>query len=168
MTTRAGAEMAGAADIVERECRVGIEAPALAIEPGRGIVGPATFTLYEVGTVKPVEGLRTYVRVDGGMSDNIRTALYDAAYSVRGHGQEVTCADVPRRCVLDDNVAALASAYPPPGQASARASDDRVASVPSSPRRTAPCGCCRSSRRRPRRSADAPPSSSTSLTVPTA
>ncbi len=49
--------------------------------PG-AIVGPTAFTLYEVGTVKALEGLRTYVSVDGGMSDNIRTALYDAEYSV--------------------------------------------------------------------------------------
>ncbi len=41
----------------------------------------ATVTLYEVGTVKDVDGLRTYVSVDGGMSDNIRTALYDADYT---------------------------------------------------------------------------------------
>ena len=38
-------------------------------------------TLYEVGTIKDVDGLRTYVSVDGGMSDNIRTALYDASYT---------------------------------------------------------------------------------------
>lgn len=52
------------------------------MEPGRAIVGPTAFTLYRVGTVKPLPGLRTYVSVDGGMSDNIRTALYDADYSV--------------------------------------------------------------------------------------
>ena len=69
--------------IVERECAsYGLAVPALAIEPGRGIVGPGTVTVYEVGTVKPVEGLRTFVSVDGGMSDNIRTALYDADYTV--------------------------------------------------------------------------------------
>ncbi|GAA1623129.1 diaminopimelate decarboxylase [Catellatospora bangladeshensis] len=68
--------------IVEDECRgLGIAQPHLSIEPGRAIVGPSTFTLYEVGTVKPLDGLRTYVSVDGGMSDNIRTALYDASYS---------------------------------------------------------------------------------------
>ena len=60
-----------------RRCAV----PHLSIEPGRAIVGPAMFTLYEVGTVKDVDGIRTYVSVDGGMSDNIRTALYDASYS---------------------------------------------------------------------------------------
>ena len=55
--------------------------PRLSVEPGRAIVGPAMFTLYEVGTVKDVDGIRTYVSVDGGMSDNIRTALYDASYT---------------------------------------------------------------------------------------
>ena len=59
--------------------------PRLSIEPGRAIAGPAVCTVYEVGTVKAVEldggAVRTYVSVDGGMSDNIRTALYDADYS---------------------------------------------------------------------------------------
>ena len=72
--------------IVEHECRaLGIAEPRLSIEPGRAIVGPSMCTVYEVGTVKEVAldgGLqRTYVSVDGGMSDNIRTALYDADYS---------------------------------------------------------------------------------------
>ncbi|HSI92391.1 MAG TPA: diaminopimelate decarboxylase, partial [Jiangellaceae bacterium] len=57
----------------------------ISVEPGRAIAGPAAFTLYEVGTVKDVEldagASRIYVAVDGGMSDNIRTALYDADYS---------------------------------------------------------------------------------------
>ncbi|NJP44996.1 diaminopimelate decarboxylase [Actinacidiphila epipremni] len=70
-------------EIVTRECEAaGLDLPRLSVEPGRAIVGPTAFTLYEVGTVKPLEGLRTYVSVDGGMSDNIRTALYDAEYSV--------------------------------------------------------------------------------------
>ena len=68
--------------IVEDECdALHLAKPRLSVEPGRAIVGPAMFTLYEVGTVKDVDGLRTYVSVDGGMSDNIRTALYDASYS---------------------------------------------------------------------------------------
>ncbi|MFJ8626732.1 diaminopimelate decarboxylase [Kitasatospora sp. NPDC093550] len=81
---REPAEIAAAlADIVRRECAAAnLNAPRLSVEPGRAIVGPTAFTLYEVGTVKPLEGLRTYVSVDGGMSDNIRTALYDAEYSV--------------------------------------------------------------------------------------
>ncbi|WP_405011576.1 diaminopimelate decarboxylase [Kitasatospora sp. NBC_01539] len=81
---REPAEIAASlAEIVRRECAgAGLTPPRLSVEPGRAVVGPTTFTLYEVGTVKPLEGLRTYVSVDGGMSDNIRTALYDAAYSV--------------------------------------------------------------------------------------
>ncbi|MEU8890709.1 diaminopimelate decarboxylase [Streptomyces sp. NPDC048442] len=70
-------------EIVTRECEsANLRTPRISVEPGRAIVGPTAFTLYEVGTVKPLEGLRTYVSVDGGMSDNIRTALYDAEYSV--------------------------------------------------------------------------------------
>ncbi|WBC12023.1 diaminopimelate decarboxylase [Micromonospora sp. CA-248089] len=68
--------------IVDGECAAeNLAVPHLSVEPGRAIVGPAVFTLYGVGTVKDVDGLRTYVSVDGGMSDNIRTALYDASYS---------------------------------------------------------------------------------------
>jgi diaminopimelate decarboxylase len=68
--------------IVKEDCdTLGLAIPRLSFEPGRAIVGPAVCTLYEVGTVKDVDGIRTYVSVDGGMSDNIRTALYDASYS---------------------------------------------------------------------------------------
>jgi diaminopimelate decarboxylase len=66
---------------VAYECgRHDLAMPRLSVEPGRALVGPAGITLYEVGTVKELD-LRTYVSVDGGMSDNIRTALYDAAYT---------------------------------------------------------------------------------------
>ena len=68
-------------DIVDGQCRAaGLARPRLTVEPGRAIVGPSTVSLYTVGTIKDVDGLRTYVSVDGGMSDNIRTALYDASY----------------------------------------------------------------------------------------
>jgi len=76
----------GMADIIGKECAaLGVDVPRISAEPGRAIAGPSTFTLYTVGTVKDV-GLdggasRRYVAVDGGMSDNIRTALYDADYS---------------------------------------------------------------------------------------
>jgi diaminopimelate decarboxylase len=67
--------------IVDGQCRAaGLPRPRLTVEPGRAIVGPSTVSLYSVGTIKDVDGLRTYVSVDGGMSDNIRTALYDASY----------------------------------------------------------------------------------------
>ena len=69
--------------IVDRECAAaGLPVPRLLVEPGRAIAGPGTITLYTVGTIKDVDGIRTYVSVDGGMSDNIRTALYDADYTV--------------------------------------------------------------------------------------
>ena len=74
------------ATTVAEECASArVAVPRISVEPGRAIVGPSTFTLYEVGTVKPVSldggGQRSYVSVDGGMSDNVRTALYDADYS---------------------------------------------------------------------------------------
>src|SRR5690606_17404455 len=71
-------------EIVARACKgADLPIPRLTVEPGRGIAGLAGITLYEVGTVKDVEGLRTYISVDGGMSDNIRTALYGAEYTCR-------------------------------------------------------------------------------------
>lgn len=68
-------------DAVVREFEArGLDPPSLAVEPGRAIVGPAAVTLYRVGTVKRIPGVRTYVSVDGGMSDNLRPALYGARY----------------------------------------------------------------------------------------
>jgi diaminopimelate decarboxylase len=78
--------------VVAAECAAfDLPVPRLAVEPGRAIAGPGTVTLYEIGTIKPVRLgasgtpgvplVRNYVSVDGGMSDNIRTALYDAAYT---------------------------------------------------------------------------------------
>lgn len=100
--------------IVEHECRAhGVEVPRLSIEPGRAIVGPAMCTLYTVGTVKPVTldggAVRTYVSVDGGMSDNIRTALYDADYSctIAGRASEappVLARVVGKHCEAGDIV----------------------------------------------------------------
>lgn len=59
----------------------GIELPSLSFEPGRFLIGNSMVTLYSVGVVKEVPGIRTYVSVDGGMSDNIRPALYEARYA---------------------------------------------------------------------------------------
>ncbi|HXA61499.1 MAG TPA: diaminopimelate decarboxylase [Streptosporangiaceae bacterium] len=68
--------------IVAKECAsYDLTMPRITVEPGRAIVGPGGITVYEVGTIKDVEGLRTYVSVDGGMSDNLRTALYGAEYT---------------------------------------------------------------------------------------
>ena len=83
------------ADIVSATAEeFGVAVPVIAIEPGRAIVGPSTFTLYEVGTIKDVvvsygdnastdTAVRKYVSIDGGMSDNIRPSLYEADYSAR-------------------------------------------------------------------------------------
>ena len=76
------------ARVVAAECaELGIAVPTVAVEPGRAIVGPSTVTVYEVGTIKDVlvdgEHVRKYVSVDGGMSDNVRPALYGADYTVR-------------------------------------------------------------------------------------
>ena len=71
-------------DAVVKGCAArNLKIPKVAIEPGRSIVGPSMFTLYEVGTTKEVQldsGIRNYISVDGGMSDNIRPGLYGAIY----------------------------------------------------------------------------------------
>jgi diaminopimelate decarboxylase len=67
--------------VIISECKKkGIEIPLILMEPGRSIVGPAGITLYTVGAVKNIEGVRKYVSVDGGMTDNPRYALYQSEY----------------------------------------------------------------------------------------
>ena len=77
---------AGIAHIIAQQCAaLELPIPHCSFEPGRAIAGPSTHTVYSVGTVKDVHlggpHHRVYVSVDGGMSDNVRTALYDADYS---------------------------------------------------------------------------------------
>ncbi|MDI6892726.1 MAG: diaminopimelate decarboxylase [Actinomycetota bacterium] len=68
---------------VEGEAKgFGLPVPKIMIEPGRSIVGNAGVTLYTIGTIKEIPGVRTYVSVDGGMSDNLRPMLYGAVYEV--------------------------------------------------------------------------------------
>ncbi len=76
--------------------RYGLPPLHMTVEPGRSIVGPAGITLYEVGTVKALDGGRIYLSVDGGMSDNLRPALYGARHTFApagvprpGHAQRV-------------------------------------------------------------------------------
>ena len=104
--------------IIERECRAeDLDVPAIAVEPGRAIAGPGTVTLYEVGTIKDVplggSNERRYVSVDGGMSDNIRTSLYDSVYDCRlvsrsseldGSGDAVLSRVVGKHCESGDIV----------------------------------------------------------------
>ena len=68
---------------VQTTCdELGLPQPTLLIEPGRAIIGPAGVALYRIGAIKDIPGVRKYVSVDGGMGDNIRPALYQAAYEV--------------------------------------------------------------------------------------
>ena len=68
----------------------------MSVEPGRSIVAGAAVTVYEVGTIKQIPGLRTYVSVDGGMSDNPRPALYGSGYEAFA----VAAPFADRRCAL--------------------------------------------------------------------
>ena len=92
------------AAVVSDQCAVHkLSIPRISIEPGRAIVGPTMFTLYEVGTVKDVTlengAIRRYVSVDGGMSDNLRPALYDAQYFAELANRTSTAQKVSSRIV---------------------------------------------------------------------
>lgn len=100
-----------AAAMHEESRRSGLPLPVVSFEPGRWIVAPAGVTLYTVGTVKPVHlsdgTTRTYVSVDGGMSDNIRPALYDAEYTAvlanrSGSDETTRCRVVGMHCESGD------------------------------------------------------------------
>lgn len=93
----------------------GLPLPRIIVEPGRSIIGRAGITVYTVGTVKPVGtdagDVRTYIAVDGGMSDNIRPALYDADYTVASASRAVAessptmlCRVVGKHCESGDIV----------------------------------------------------------------
>jgi diaminopimelate decarboxylase len=89
---------------VKKHCAVfNLRLPIVSIEPGRAIVGPTMFTLYEVGTVKDVtleNGThRRYISVDGGMSDNIRPSLYGAEYTTILANRTSTAAKTSSRLV---------------------------------------------------------------------
>ena len=91
---------------------LGIALPSVAFEPGRSIVADAGLTLYTVGTVKNIPGYKTYVSVDGGMTDNPRFALYGSPYTILPVAREVddamTCSVVGRCCesgdILQENI----------------------------------------------------------------
>ena len=96
--------MSALAAAVTKNCAAhNLQIPRVSIEPGRAIVGPAMFTLYEVGTVKDVtleNGThRRYISVDGGMSDNIRPSLYGAEYTTILANRTSTAAVVSSRLV---------------------------------------------------------------------
>lgn len=88
---------------VDEVCsRTGQDRPIITIEPGRSIVANAGTTIYTVGAVKDIPGVRKYVSVDGGMTDNIRPALYNADYECvianRVHGEREECVTIAGKC----------------------------------------------------------------------
>ncbi len=96
--------MQALATAVKKHCsEFNLQIPRVSIEPGRAIVGPTMFTLYEVGTVKDVtleNGThRRYISVDGGMSDNIRPSLYGAEYTTVLANRTTTAPQVSSRLV---------------------------------------------------------------------
>lgn len=99
--------------VATESAAAGLPVPTLMVEPGRAIAGPGTVTLYEVGTIKDVTldagATRRYVSVDGGMSDNIRTSLYQAEYDARlvsrdSDGAPVVARVVGKHCESGDIV----------------------------------------------------------------
>jgi len=68
-------------EVIQQAAKYDYPIPEIWIEPGRSIVGDAGITLYETGSEKDIPGIRNYLAVDGGMTDNIRPALYDAEYT---------------------------------------------------------------------------------------
>lgn len=99
---------------IDRLCdRFGLRRPAVILEPGRSIVGDAGVTLYTVGSVKTIPGVKNYVSVDGGMTDNPRYSLYGAEYTVllanRADASADFSASVVGRCcesgdIIQENV----------------------------------------------------------------
>jgi diaminopimelate decarboxylase len=82
-------------DVIEEQCSIkAIKRPRILIEPGRWIVGEAGITLYTIGAIKEIQGVRKYASVDGGMTDNPRHALYNAIYRAAVANKAIEpCAD---------------------------------------------------------------------------
>ena len=91
------------ATVVRERCaHYGLPIPHVSVEPGRSIAGPSMVMLYRVGVVKDISledgGVRRYVAIDGGMSDNIRPVLYDAAYTATLANRDPAQASSLARC----------------------------------------------------------------------
>jgi diaminopimelate decarboxylase len=92
-------------DYVDTLVRSAPDGVTILCEPGRSLVGNAGVTLYRVGTVKEIPGIRTYVAVDGGMSDNLRPMLYGARYEAEiadRLGGDVLCTIAGKHCESGD------------------------------------------------------------------
>jgi diaminopimelate decarboxylase len=112
-TINIAANIREVADAMKAKCAsLGIDLPAVRMEPGRSIVADAGLTLYTAGTVKRIPGYKNYVSVDGGMTDNPRFALYGSPYTVllasrasedyTALGETFTCSVVGRCCESGD------------------------------------------------------------------
>ncbi len=93
--------------ITEKCSELNINMPTICFEPGRSIIADAGLTLYTVGTVKKITGYKNYVSVDGGMTDNIRFALYNAPYTIipvqnTSVPRDMKCSVVGRCCESGD------------------------------------------------------------------
>ena len=88
--------------VAETANNYGVKIPKVLVEPGRSIAGPAGSTLYTVGSIKEIPEVRKYLAVDGGMTDNIRPALYDAEYEVmlanRANEKPVDIVSITGKC----------------------------------------------------------------------
>lgn len=88
--------------VQEKAQQFGVHVPKIIVEPGRSIVGTAGTTLYTVGSIKHIPGIRTYVAVDGGMGDNPRPALYQAKYEAmlanKASGDEEEKVSITGKC----------------------------------------------------------------------
>lgn len=95
-------------EVINKKCgELGINVPVISMEPGRSIVADAGMTLYSVGSLKKIPGFINYVSIDGGMTDNVRYAMYGSAYTLlpankMNEAPELVCSVVGRCCESGD------------------------------------------------------------------
>ena len=102
--------------VKEKAQEKGLKLPYLLIEPGRSIVGEAGITLYTVGAIKEIPGVKTYVAVDGGMFDNPRYALYQSKYTPilanRANEESTEIVSIAGKCCESGDLIAVNVALP--------------------------------------------------------
>ena len=97
-------------EITECVDKYGLSRPKIMIEPGRSVVAPSGLTVYKVGAVKNIPGIRNYVSIDGGMTDNPRYALYQSEYEILSaerpmDKKSMVCTIAGRNCESGDLIA---------------------------------------------------------------
>ena len=105
------------AEVKRKACEYGLKEPYLLVEPGRSIVGEAGITLYTVGTIKDIPGVKKYVAVDGGMFENPRYALYQAKYTAvlanRANEEAAEIVSVAGKCCESGDIVCANVSLPP-------------------------------------------------------